>query len=128
VEVFFDEFVYVGESRLGIYRPPGGSETVLLKEFPDEAILRLFPTRVGAFGQWVRRVLLLSALGHRRRPPLSLDIFPGPLGSVRRRDVGSGAGVLWYTGNLEGSQSVRRSRLGERSELPCVGMVSHGPL
>lgn len=51
VEIFFNEFIDVGKSRLGIYRPPRRSEVKLLEEFPDEAILRLFPARVDPFGQ-----------------------------------------------------------------------------
>ena len=42
-EIFFYVSVYVGECRLGIYRPPGGSENVFFEQGPDESVLRLFP-------------------------------------------------------------------------------------
>ena len=90
MEVFANVGKYLKEGFLGIYRPPGGSEMVLIEELPDEKSFRLFPARVGAFGL---------------------------LGSMGRRDGGSGVGVQWYAGNLEGSRSARGSRRDERSSL-----------
>ena len=109
MEIFFNVFIQGGESRLGIYRPPGGSEVVNLEQFPDEAILRLFPARVDALGQ---RTSFPSAFALLRRLPLSLRASFGPLGSERGSDGGGEVGVWWYTGNLEGSRSARRSRRG----------------
>jgi hypothetical protein len=116
VEIFFDEFVNIGEGHLGIYRPPSGSEMILLEEFPDETIFRLFPARVNAFGRGIRRISFPSAFAPRRRLPLPLRIHSGPLGSVGEGAMGVGNGVWWYTGNLEGSRSARRSRRDETSE------------
>ena len=50
VEIFFNENVSCGESRLGIYEPPGGSEIIFFEQSPDEAVLRLLPAKFDAFG------------------------------------------------------------------------------
>ena len=101
MEIFFNELSNVGESLLGIYRPPGGSEIIFLEQFPDEAILCLLPARVDAFEQWFSGATGPPAFALLRRPSLSLRAL-GPLGSVRwggwRREIS----VWWYAENLEG--------------------------
>jgi len=88
VEIFFNMFVDVGEGRLGIYRPPGGSENVFFEQGPDESILRLFPARVDGHGQGDGVSPLASARG--RRFPLPLCALRGPLRSGRVSDWGGG--------------------------------------
>ena len=92
MEILFNEFMYRGESRLGINRLPGGSEVVYLEQFPDEAVLRLFPARVDAFGQRLGGTAILPAFSLASRLSFSLRSF-GPLGSVGRSDLGRRAGV-----------------------------------
>ena len=87
VEVFFNEFKCGGESCLGIYGPPGGSEVVYLEEFPDKAVLRLFPARVDAFGKRLDGTAILPAFALVGCLSFSLRSF-GPLGSVGRSDLG----------------------------------------
>jgi len=130
VEIFFDKLVDIGEGLLGIYGPPGESvEMALLEEFPSDTVFRLFPARICASGKRVRRISFPSALAHRHRDqhhlPFHLDVYSGPLRSVGRSYRGRGTGVWWYTGNLGGSRSARRSKRDEQSELPCVGIASH---
>jgi len=95
VEIFFHVFFYVGESRLGIYRPPGRSEKIFLERGPDESILRLGPVRVNGHGQRDGVFPLASARGCRLSPPLRR-----PLGSGRVSDWGEGFDVWWYTEDL----------------------------
>ena len=92
VEIFFNELIDEGESCLGIYRPPGGSEVVYLEKFTDEAVLRLFPARVDAFGQRLGGTAIQPAFALVSRLSFSLRSF-GPLGSVRRSDLGKRIGV-----------------------------------
>ena len=101
VEIFFNELGNCGESRLGIYGPPGGSEVVFLEQFPDETILRLLPARADAFGQRLSGATGPSAFALLRRLFLSLRAL-GPLGSVRRGGWRREISVWWYTENLEG--------------------------
>jgi len=100
-EIFFDVLVNVGESHLGIYRPPGGPEKVFLEQGIDEAILRLFPARVDGHGQRIGVFPLVSVRG--RRSPLPLRTFHRPLGSGRVSDWVRRYDVLWYTEDLEGA-------------------------
>jgi len=100
VEIFFQVFLGVGESHLGIYRPPGGSEKIFLEQGPDESIFRPFPVRVNGHGQRNGVFPLAFARGRRLPPPLRR-----PLGSGRVSDLGEGFDVWWYTGDLEGPRS-----------------------
>jgi hypothetical protein len=90
------------------YRPLSGSKVIFLEHFPDEAVLRLFPARVDAFGQRLSGTVPL-AFRPPRRPPLPLR-FPRPLGPVRGSEWEREAGVWWYALDLEGFQSARRSK------------------
>ena len=124
VEVFFKVFFNVGESRLGIYRPPGGSEIIFLEQGADESIFRLFPARVDGHGQGNGVLPFPSARGHRF--PLPLRTFHRPLGSGRVNDWGGRYSVLWYTEDLEGLRSTSRPQRDEGSDLPFVGVILHG--
>lgn len=67
VEIFFCKFLDVGEGHLRVYRPPGGSEEVLLEQFPDKTILYLLPARVGAIA-WIMSPLAPALLRRLRFP------------------------------------------------------------